>query len=358
MNSFFAVDKIYLMLGTACNLKCRHCYQTDVPQPHLKKTVNPEVVAFLRNLADARPDPIELVFWGGEPLLYRSLMRVLVDTLGSGFVYNFITNGTLLTDDDVDWANAHNVLVGVSCDGAFTDRVRGVNILEDADFCRRFKRIRRHCIGTTVHAYNIDPMALEKYVRERVGETNIHYQYTLECTWPMDRDLYAYNFHRYKQNLAACRRQFLSDVLEGKSRSIAIDCLRRGVAGVMSAQRRRDRGEPERWWPECSPMRKTMNIDIQGNVHLCHNRTSVVGRVTDDYNTLLEASDRMLKAALAGKTECDSCAVVRWCRRGCPLNNAAVNPGQRICCEAERIYWIESLLTVEDAAHITSEIDL
>lgn len=38
------LKKIYLMLGPACNLKCRHCYETDVPQPRLKKDNRPGCV--------------------------------------------------------------------------------------------------------------------------------------------------------------------------------------------------------------------------------------------------------------------------------------------------------------------------
>lgn len=358
MNSIYAVQKIYLMMGAACNLKCRHCYQMDNPQPHLHKQIHSDVWDFLDRMSLQKPEKLNLVFWGGEPLLYWPLIKSVIDRFDGRFNFAFISNGTLLNDAMVDYLNAHNVLFSVSCDGPLTTKVRGINILDDPAFCARFKRLNRRCIGTTIHAYNIDPFAFERFVKERVGETNIHYQYTLECTWEMDRDLYEYDFETYEEHLKTCRKLFIEGAVKGDMTSIAMDYLKRGVLAVMGTQTRADSGIPDRWWPECSSMRKTMNVDIEGYVHLCHNMTSVLGRVTDDYDELFDANDRMLKEKLARKTECDSCSVVRWCRRGCPLNCVADHPGQKICCEAERIYWKQAYLTVCDAAKITTDIAL
>ena len=46
------ISKVYLMLGPACNLKCRHCYQTDVPMPRLHKTIHEDVWKFLKYLKE------------------------------------------------------------------------------------------------------------------------------------------------------------------------------------------------------------------------------------------------------------------------------------------------------------------
>ena len=103
-------------------------------------------------------------------------------------------------------------------------------------------------------------------------------------------------------------------------------------------------------------MRHTLNIDLEGNLHLCHNRRSIIGHVGDSWFTLLENNDRLLKEAFAAKPECERCDVNFLCRHGCPLN--PMSEGQKICCEAERIYWIEAVKTVQDAAAITTEIEL
>ena len=51
------ISKVYLMLGPACNLKCRHCYQTDVPMPRLHKTIHEDVWKFLKEALQKPPLP-------------------------------------------------------------------------------------------------------------------------------------------------------------------------------------------------------------------------------------------------------------------------------------------------------------
>ncbi|MDO4937580.1 MAG: 4Fe-4S cluster-binding domain-containing protein [Sutterellaceae bacterium] len=344
------LQKIYLMLGPACNLKCRHCYETDQPMPKLNKVIHADVWDYLSRCSERSKtgQPMKLVFWGGEPLLYWKLIVEVVERMGDdAFDYWIMSNGVLLTDDKVDFINAHGLGYSVSCDGKDTAIVRGVNILDDDAFCERFKRIQKHCVGATTHAYNIDPYALFSYVRKRVGEVPIHYQYTLECTFNMDADLYAYDFKKFEANLRRCRMNYMADYVAGNLDTAARYCLKRGVMSVERWLKRQEAGLPDEWYPECLPMRKDINVDILGFVHACHNRASVIGRVTDSYAELLEANDKIFRDAIAKKPECESCEVNSLCRHGCPLN--PMSEGQAICCEAEKLYWNESLKTVRDA---------
>lgn len=346
------LKKIYLMLGPACNLKCRHCYETDVPQPRLKKTIDRDVWNYLERMSADRArrgdSPMQLTFWGGEPLLYWNLIREVVERMGDGaFSYWIMSNGVLLSDGMVDFINTHGMFYSVSCDGRDTAKVRGINILEDDDFCRRFMQINKRCVGVTTHAYNIDPHGLWQWIRSRVGPVHLHYQYTLECTFDMDPDLYAYDFAAFERNMRRCRMEFPVDWACGNTDTPARYFLKRGVAGVERLIARRRAGLPDEWYPECLPMRKDINVDILGFVHACHNRSSVIGRVTDSFETLLAACDAYIRRGIAAKPECDACDVKALCRHGCPLN--PMSRGQRICCEAEKLYWHESVRTVNDA---------
>ena len=58
-------------------------------------------------------------------------------------------------------------------------------------------------------------------------------------------------------------------------------------------------------------------------------------------------NDELFREAIRQKPECDQCEVNYLCRHGCPLNK--MSKGQRICCEAEKLYWKESVKTVQDA---------
>lgn len=357
MESIFSIDKIYLMLGSACNMKCRHCYETDVPQPRTRKEIHQDVWNFLEEICALNGKNIVLTFWGGEPLLYFYLIKQVIDRFGEGFRYAVQTNGLLLSEEIVEYFNANKVLCALSNDGPQTARVRLENVLDDPRICELYKKLDAKCIGVTTHAYNIDPHALESYVKDRVGKTKLHYQYHLECTFDMDKDLYEYNYAKYRENLRKCRAEYITDVVLGTSDdTIARSVFRHGVKSVMEYVKRRQRGETPCWWPACASMRKRLNIDILGFVHICHNRESAIGRVTDSYEALLAENDRKLREYLRAKPECEMCEVNFLCRYGCPLNK--ITEAQKKCCAAEKIYWIQSLLAVEDAAKITTEIDI
>lgn len=343
------IRKVYLMLGPACNLKCRHCYQTDVPMPRLKKRIHTDVWNFLERLKrEYKDNPKDLIFWGGEPLLYWPLIQEVVERFGDeAFSYWIMSNGVLLNDSMVEFINDHDIWLSVSNDGSQTASVRGVNVLDDQDFCTRFRKVRKRCVGVTTHAYNIDPYALATYVEKKVGKVRIYYQYILECTFDMDADLYNFDLKTYQNNLRRCRMNFLPEYVSGVKQSPARAALRRGVFGVERFLDRRKKGLPDEWYPECCPMRHEMNVDIEGFVHACHNRFNVIGRVTDGYDALLASNDAYFKSAIEAKPECKSCEINELCRYGCPLNQ--MSEGQKQCCEAEKVYWKESLKTVLDA---------
>jgi uncharacterized protein len=68
--------------------------------------------------------PLEIIFFGGEPLLELPLMRDMVsyartlEEAGRGpFSFGFPTNGTLLTDKVIDFCRAEHIAVTLSMDG-------------------------------------------------------------------------------------------------------------------------------------------------------------------------------------------------------------------------------------------------
>lgn len=124
------VRRATIMLTTECNLRCRYCYEAkqngETPSPNtpsLSRTDASEVVSFLVRVC---PTVDSLMFFGGEPLLRFSLLQAIVRLVeaerrsGSLRVgsYGIITNGTLLTQDMVDFLSEYGFSVTVSCDGS------------------------------------------------------------------------------------------------------------------------------------------------------------------------------------------------------------------------------------------------
>ena len=116
-----------LHLTADCNLRCRYCYET-----HCKKHMT---------LSTAR-QAVDLVFsyghrtngfslFGGEPLLERDLAERIcryakaeADKRGVGVRFKMTTNGTLLDEDFLRFANDHDLEIALSHDGLLQDEQR------------------------------------------------------------------------------------------------------------------------------------------------------------------------------------------------------------------------------------------
>lgn len=100
--------KLAIKLGGRCNLSCSHCHCR--PSAY---SFNPDIVDWINT-----QEFDLIVFEGGEPLLYLDRICKLVSRITMRCKYKIVTNGTLLTDDSVNWLNRNNFQVLVSFDGS------------------------------------------------------------------------------------------------------------------------------------------------------------------------------------------------------------------------------------------------
>lgn len=123
----FPLTTIVLNVNTGCNLACSYCYKEDLAIPSKGQkmafdTAKRSVELLLQENPDR--DSYNVVFFGGEPLSNLALIRQVVDwaepyfaELGKGVGFSLTTNATLLTEENVDWLNAHKFGLTVSMDG-------------------------------------------------------------------------------------------------------------------------------------------------------------------------------------------------------------------------------------------------
>lgn len=110
-----------LVLTHDCNLRCRYCYAGK----KFGRAMSWDVAKRSLDLAFAEPGAwMDLAYFGGEPLiefelLKRSLAYAKEQAAARGILLRpqLTTNGTMLTDEVVDFLAAENFLVGVSIDG-------------------------------------------------------------------------------------------------------------------------------------------------------------------------------------------------------------------------------------------------
>lgn len=134
--SAFPLTTIVLNVNTGCNLSCSYCYKEDLDTPSKSRRMAFETAVrsidlLLRESPDR--DSYNIVFFGGEPLSSMALIRQVVahaearfGALGKQVGFTLTTNATLLTEEIVDFLDAHRFGLTVSMDGpkALHDRNR------------------------------------------------------------------------------------------------------------------------------------------------------------------------------------------------------------------------------------------
>lgn len=115
-----------------CNLECPYCFAHEKTQKRMSFEIGKKCVDFLlKNALDANINHlagkrrvVDISFWGGEPLIEWKMIQKLVEysencELSKDVVVGFsgTTNGTLLTEDKLDFLADHNIFFMVSIDG-------------------------------------------------------------------------------------------------------------------------------------------------------------------------------------------------------------------------------------------------
>lgn len=132
----FPLTTMVLNVNTGCNLACSYCYKEDLDTPAKGRRMSYETAVksidlLLRESPDR--DSYNIVFFGGEPLSNLPLIREVVTYAEPRFAeagktvnFTLTTNATLLTEEIVDWLDAHRFGLTVSMDGpkALHDRHR------------------------------------------------------------------------------------------------------------------------------------------------------------------------------------------------------------------------------------------
>ncbi|MEH6470343.1 MAG: quinohemoprotein amine dehydrogenase maturation protein [Halopseudomonas sp.] len=123
----FPLNTVILNVNTGCNLSCTYCYKEDLETPSKgQKMAFDTAVKSIEMLLRESPDQdkYNLVFFGGEPLTHMPLIRQVVDycqtrfeTVAGRVDYTLTTNATLLTEELVDYFNAHAIGLTISMDG-------------------------------------------------------------------------------------------------------------------------------------------------------------------------------------------------------------------------------------------------
>jgi uncharacterized protein len=206
---------------------------------------------------------IEVVFWGGEPLLEWELLKLITTYAerkkpeGIRLLLNGTTNGTLLTEDKFDFLDEHRVFFMVSFDGT----------QESHDLYRKFhdgrgshKVVEKNLVAALkrwpFYKVRLSPIA------ERVEHffEDIKYIFDLGCNNVMFSPVYEgdWNAHKWHEFEDQCYKivDYMAR-LRQEGRPVEIEHFKTYMEGNALC------------WP-CGAGRTYVGIDIDGAIYPCH----------------------------------------------------------------------------------------
>jgi MoaA/NifB/PqqE/SkfB family radical SAM enzyme len=173
-----------------CNLHCAHCYWWE--QPHETELDVEEMVGLLAEYRRQHPSIVHASWVGGEPLIRKERIRLLIEG-GKLFPFNhLVTNGT------IPFPDLPGFHINVSLDGteAYHERQRGKGT---------YAKIRRHiqtakqpvalsCVVTRLNETCLEAFCAEWLAEDRVSGINFSFHTPLttgdDPIWltPTERD--------------------------------------------------------------------------------------------------------------------------------------------------------------------------
>jgi radical SAM protein with 4Fe4S-binding SPASM domain len=295
---------IFLQLLENCNLRCRMCYEWGDSgayknKAHLKRLELEEVLTVIEEFKNEKP---YYELFGGEPLLYPRIDRVLAAIRDAGSLVHIPTNGTLLSDHVemlIDTA-PHRIWVSLDGppdindaqrgDGVFAKAIAGIELLHQ----RRTTQGRDRpqiCVSTVVtninqHALSdlflksldlamIDAVSIELQAFLTPGE---HHSYValIQQRWGVDGAPIASGFVSQPHAFDGMD----AEMIAAQIRDISRECERRGIylntypraltaANIRSYFAAR-RSEVEGAKPRCPFPWISAEISANGDVTTCH----------------------------------------------------------------------------------------
>jgi uncharacterized protein len=106
--------KVVMLYPTRrCNLACKYCYQKNKKNEDMTCNTLDKVLSLIAEGSEQT----KLNFFGGEPLLRWDLITYAVKKLPPSIKTGITTNGTLLTEDKLEFMRAHGMGLALSLDG-------------------------------------------------------------------------------------------------------------------------------------------------------------------------------------------------------------------------------------------------
>jgi uncharacterized protein len=324
----YPLSTLVLNVNTGCNLSCSYCYKEDLATPAAGDRMGFETAARSVDLLlaeAAQRERINISFFGGEPLSNMALIHQVVDYAeercaeeAKSVDFSLTTNATLLTEELVEYFDAHRFGLTVSMDGPkpLHDRNRktvggkGTYDVVAAKARMLLSRYRSRPVGARVTLTSgvTDVIAIHRHLKDELGFFEVGFS-------PVTAgDMAGFNLDGAElaevfRGLKVLGHLYLEAALE--DRNIGFSNMHQLMTDLSVGH---SKALP------CGAGLGLLAVDNEGDLHLCHRFT---GSENPTYGNVASGIDkenlgRFLESALDhSDTVCATCRIRKLCAGGC-----------------------------------------
>lgn len=320
-----------------CNLNCTYCYENKK-----NKDILFEDIKYLIDYQINKKEKVSiLVFYGGEPLLQKNMIKNTIDYINSKkcettFYYGITTNGTLLDDDFIKYMKDNNFInIAYSIDGMRethdlnrkTRDGRGTfDIVEKnaKKVLSNFDEVVAMHVITKNNLYNLSKN-VEYLINMGFKYINLQFDYSQD--WE-DDDLY-----EIKNQYNKVADIYASKILQ--ECDIEIPLIDNKIRTYI-----KDKYDCNE---DCKLGMKTINVGTDGNFYPCmqfvNNKDFIIGNCKKGID--INSRTNLIKKSKIENEICKNCSIRKRCKHTCCCRNYILtrdmNELSPIICETEKI---------------------
>lgn len=317
------ITAIDLDLTVSCNLRCVYCFKEKWNE-HMPDQIAFDALIWLLHASGPVKD-VHVNFMGGEPLVRFQLIKKIVPfgrrrawQMGKNMTFGATVNGTLVTDEVVDFWRQWGMGFHTSIDGVpeIQNRNRptasGGNSSEYIE--KAIPKILAYAPYTTARS-TVVPDGVGMLVK------NFHY-FRFLGYWKIAfvaGEISKWNNKTLSVLEEQCEQLgdlFIEELRKGNL--LELKGLEEGVSGIVKKERAKY---------SCGAGRGMALIDIHGNIWPCHrwNKTSEgnwkIGNIYESFDSSVRAQLDSSNQTEKVKNDCSNCNAQYFCFGGCPAEN-------------------------------------
>jgi uncharacterized protein len=311
------VSTLKIQMGLSCNYSCSYCSQSSQIEKtfQTKLTETDDFIEAIVQWIEGAPKRIE--FWGGEPFVYWSRLKVLIPALKEKYpnaAMSIVTNGSMFDAEKIEMIDKYDVFIAISHDGPAQSH-RGPDPFKDPEKFGYIKKLvdlrpTKVAFNSVIHSKNFDFEAIKKYFDETIGPKAVlnlegviavYDNYTMGNLGKFTKAQYDQLADNVFMELISPNPRFW--MLASKANEF--------MASIKQARPLTSVGQ------KCG-MDKQGNIavDLLGNVMTCQNTGAKgehhIGHINDPENIKLNTATHF-----SFREECSGCPVVQLCKGSC-----------------------------------------